>query len=307
MPIMGRLRREQGGAGPTSLSAVTAGQSGHAGLSKAHTLAQTRPPPALTSPLPSRYTDLTGRPRGRPPSLSARSDGVSLDCYVFFDVDDTLVQWNLTWQDAFVQVAREAGVECTAERAVKGLEEAFTGVYQECLRKHAPNGELREFWLEYDGRILAMLGVDHDLRHHAGRLWDLLQDPKATQLYPEVPETLRTLTDRGAKLGIVTGRPVAYPDLDRLGVAHYFAPVLDAFGTRSTKDEGVMFGLAVEAARGAGRPAWYVGDNYAMDVLGARAAGLRPILVDRHSTYPAPDCPRVTDLREIADLVRNGK
>jgi len=232
---------------------------------------------------------------------------VSLDCYVFFDVDDTLVQWKRTWQEAFVQVAREAGVASTTRQAAAALDSAFATVYHQCVRKHAPGGDLHSFWLDYDGQILALLGVNHDLDHYAGRVWDLLQDLDAIRLYPEVTEALDALTDRGAKLGIVTGRPVALPDLNRLGVGHYFAPVLDAFNTRSTKDEGLMFRLAAETAQGVRRPAWYVGDNYAMDVLGARAAGINPILVDRRLAYPDPDCPRVTDLRQVADIISNGE
>jgi FMN phosphatase YigB (HAD superfamily) len=229
-----------------------------------------------------------------------------LDCYVFFDVDDTLVQWNLTWQEAFAQVAREAGVECTTEQARRALDEAFTGVYKDVIRKHAPRGDVQGFWLEYNAQILVMLGVSHDLPHLTARVVELLSQPGCIQLFPEAHEALGALQDRGAKLGIVTGRPVAQDDLNRLGVAHYFTPVLDAFGTRSTKDEGVMFGLALEAAKEAGRPAWYVGDNYAMDVLGARAAGLRPILVDRQAAHPEPDCACVRDLREILPIIANG-
>jgi putative hydrolase of the HAD superfamily len=45
----------------------------------------------------------------------------------------------------------------------------------------------------------------------------------------------------------------------------------------------------------------YVGDEYVADVVGAREAGLTPVLVDRDDRLPAADCLRVRSLR---DLVR---
>ncbi|HUY62016.1 MAG TPA: HAD hydrolase-like protein, partial [Candidatus Dormibacteraeota bacterium] len=63
---------------------------------------------------------------------------------------------------------------------------------------------------------------------------------------------------------------------------------------------------------------WHVGDNYRTDVLGARAAGIRPVLLlrtgRRHALSnggggpagagPArPDCPTISDLRALVPLV----
>jgi len=44
----------------------------------------------------------------------------------------------------------------------------------------------------------------------------------------------------------------------------------------------------------------YAGDIYSIDVVGARAAGLRPVLVDEGGLYPDADCPRVRSLAELA-------
>ncbi|WP_323132320.1 HAD family hydrolase [Kineococcus indalonis] len=44
----------------------------------------------------------------------------------------------------------------------------------------------------------------------------------------------------------------------------------------------------------------HVGDEHAVDVLGARAAGLRAVHVDRTGTGPADEVARVGSLRELA-------
>jgi putative hydrolase of the HAD superfamily len=44
----------------------------------------------------------------------------------------------------------------------------------------------------------------------------------------------------------------------------------------------------------------YVGNEYLADVVGAREAGLTPVLIDRKNRLPAADCWRI---RELADLI----
>ncbi len=226
-----------------------------------------------------------------------------LDCYVFFDVDDTLVEWSVSWREVFARVAAEAGAETTAEQAEQALTTAFTTFYGDTIRRYARGGDLREFWVDYDGRILALLGVKGDLRRHAERVVDQLQRPENIRLYPEARETLERLAGAGARLGIVTGRPQAGPDLERLGVLHYFEPVIDAFGAAGIKAEGEMFARAARRAAECGCPAWHVGDHYDDDVRAASKAGLRPVLVDRRNAHPKADCPRITDLRQLLEIV----
>jgi putative hydrolase of the HAD superfamily len=225
--------------------------------------------------------------------------------YVFFDVDDTLIEWKTEWADAFVQVTREAGVNASVKRARQVLSGAFNGFYEECIRKHAGAGDVHEFWMDYDGQLLAALGVTKDLQRHTARVIELLSRPEAMRLYPEVPEVLNELRAAGARLGIVTGRPVAGPDLERLGIHDYFDLVVDAFAAGGSKSAGHMFFTAAEAAAAAGRTAWHVGDSYADDVQGAQAAGIRPILVDRRAAHAEVDCLRIADLRPLPEVILN--
>ncbi len=240
-------------------------------------------------------------------SLEWEYSQVTPRCYIFFDVDDTLVEWTVSWADAFVGAAREAGVEVAREASLAALDTAFSTFYDDYVREHAEAGDEMEFWRAYDGRILETLGVRAGLAEATRRVVRVLRDPGARRLYAEVPGALRALSEHGARLGIVSGRPRAGPDLAALGVLDYFAPVIDAFAARSAKTEGRMFHMAAEVAQAAGLPGWHVGDSYDGDVVGARAAGLRPILVDRTGAYPRADCPRVRDLREVLGIVREAE
>ena len=43
----------------------------------------------------------------------------------------------------------------------------------------------------------------------------------------------------------------------------------------------------------------YVGDNYFADVVGARRAGMTPILYDPRSIFEAPDCTVIKSFEEL--------
>lgn len=228
---------------------------------------------------------------------------MSPPCYVFFDVDDTLIEWTIRWPEAFAQAAGEVGVEISPDDSLAALNTGLSTFYNDLVRQHADDEDDRAFWLAYDGRLLETLGVKHDLRRATERVIELLTHPTSRRLFPDVPDVLDSLSQAGAKLGIVTGRPRAAPDLEALGVRSYFHPLIDAFSARSSKDEGHMFRLAAEAAAAHDAPAWHVGDSYQADVLGARAAGLRPVLLDRDGTCQDADCPRIESLSELPSML----
>lgn len=224
--------------------------------------------------------------------------------YVFFDVDDTLVEWTVRWEKVFAQAAREAGAEVSDQQAWDAINTAFSTFYDDYLKKHSEAGDEQEFWLDYNGRILETLGVRSEPGRAAARVTELLKKPDAIRLFPEVQEVLQTLSEKGARLGILTGRPRAAPDLEALGVGHYFGVVLDALSAGETKGMGsVMFGRAAGVAAAAGMTAWHIGDSYEHDVEAAQAAGLRAVLVDRDGRHEEADCPRIEDLRALPEMI----
>jgi putative hydrolase of the HAD superfamily len=106
-------------------------------------------------------------------------------------------------------------------------------------------------------------------RHH---LW--------RRVMPGMPETLRGLLARGYRVAAISnadGR--AESVLTSIGFAHEFEFVLDSHDLGVEKPDPRIF-LDVPPARCA-----YVGDVVAIDVEGARAAGLHPVLFDAYGSY----------------------
>ena len=70
------------------------------------------------------------------------------------------------------------------------------------------------------------------------------------------------------------------------------------------KPDPRIFYLALEAMDIASEDAWYVGDMPRIDVVGARAAGLRPFVMDPHGLHLDADYDRVESLTGLTRRVR---
>ena len=49
----------------------------------------------------------------------------------------------------------------------------------------------------------------------------------------------------------------------------------------------------------------YVGDNYFADVIGARNAGIHPVLLDTDGIFHQPDCPTIKSLAELREILEH--
>jgi putative hydrolase of the HAD superfamily len=95
--------------------------------------------------------------------------------------------------------------------------------------------------------------------------------------------------------------------LDRLDLSRYVQCVLDSFDFGVEKPDPRLFQLALERSGADAASTIHVGDLYQVDVVGARAAGLRGVLLDEHGLYEGADCPRVRSLSELVLRIQAGE
>lgn len=87
---------------------------------------------------------------------------------------------------------------------------------------------------------------------------------------------------------------------ERLGFTPFFEAVLDSRVEGVEKPDPAIFHRALARLGEEAGAALHVGDFYNVDVAGARAAGIRPVLVDEAGLYAGADCPRVRSLAELS-------
>jgi len=89
----------------------------------------------------------------------------------------------------------------------------------------------------------------------------------------------------------------------RLGLARFFDVIVDSTEVGIEKPDVRIFELALDQMNARAADAAYVGDVFKVDVVGARGAGMRAILIDPHDFHAERACERVTSLAELAALL----
>ena len=90
-----------------------------------------------------------------------------------------------------------------------------------------------------------------------------------------------------------------------LDLPRYFDCLIISAVTRHAKPDPGLYELALQRAEAIPDYAIHIGDSYIQDVLGARAVGITPILIDRLGKLRPQDmdCLVIHDLREVLDML----
>jgi putative hydrolase of the HAD superfamily len=163
-------------------------------------------------------------------------------------------------------------------------------------------GHEDQFWRDYFMTVIRSCGVPPErvedasrtLRrlHHEDHLWTWIQEG--------APEALRRVSEMGYRLGIVSnadGRVEAL--LQRLGLAELVEFVIDSHAVGVSKPDPRIFRMGAERLGLAPERVLYVGDLYAIDVIGSRAAGLQPLLLDPFDRLGQWDVERIASVAEL--------
>ena len=107
--------------------------------------------------------------------------------------------------------------------------------------------------------------------------------------FAETVAVLEALRARGHRLAVVSNWDVSLREvLDRTGLTRFFDAIVISAELGAAKPSARPFAAALAALDAPADGAVHVGDTYAEDVLGARAAGVTPVLVVRDGG-PRPD------------------
>lgn len=135
--------------------------------------------------------------------------------------------------------------------------------------------------------------------HAALNLWETVP--------PDVAPALDRLRQLGLRIAVISNaNGTLRRTLDRVDLAARVDAVLDSCEEGVEKPDPRLFQLGLERIGGRAETTLHVGDIYHIDVVGARSAGLRAVLLDPLALYEGYDCPRVPSLDALADGLANG-
>lgn len=158
-----------------------------------------------------------------------------------------------------------------------------------------------EVWRDYFLQIFSGVGVPRGAwaaagdavkaEHARAHLWSHVE--------PGTRAALATLRDRGYRLAVISNADGRVPGLlADVGLAPYFEFIIDSREVGVSKPDPRIFRMGTERMGVAPGRCLYVGDLYAVDVLGARAAGLNGLLVDPFDHFDV-DAPRVPSVEHL--------
>lgn len=228
---------------------------------------------------------------------------------VFFDFYGTLVRFHPPREWIQTQAARAFGLELHREGLAFGYAEADEFMTRENAQGHVGNrtpAERAAFFARYEQLILrAAIGKEVALEL-AGQVWErVFVTPSEMGAFPDVLPTLQVLKRRALLLGVISNAPRdLLPDCRRIGIDSYLSVIMTSKVAGAEKPSARIFLAALAAAHVDAAEAVMVGDQYEGDILGARAAQVRAILIDRDGSYERyRDVERLAVLTELPALL----
>ena len=150
-----------------------------------------------------------------------------------------------------------------------------------------------------DAASAAALALLHEY-HQRSNLWEYIPD--------DVLPALRGLKALGVQLAVVSNaNGTIQQAAERLGLTECVGCVLDSAIEGVEKPDPRFFEIALRRSGADRTSTIHVGDIYEVDVVGARSAGITPVLLDAADLYRDADCLRVRSLRELVALVAQSR
>lgn len=203
---------------------------------------------------------------------------------VLFDMGKTLIEYDYgSPGEVFQRILASLGIS----RPLQEIKNAYLNAEKEArdLDMRSSFGKIRreEYWHKWDSLILKNLGMTNveELAEIVQSKWF---DFMGSKPYPEVMEVLSKLKKRGMKVGLISAGYAA--EIDHiLGKANLekknFDIIVGVDTIKKTKPSPDVFRHALCKLNVKPEEALFVGDHIDMDYNGARAAGIRALLIER--------------------------
>ena len=218
---------------------------------------------------------------------------------ICFDLDDT--SWDM---------------RPVIPRAERLLYEWFAANYPRVVSIYTPDGiralrlaaseqwpELRHDLTELRVRILRQIAVaaGYDETMVTGAFDVFIQARNDVAVYPDVVPVLTRLADTHRLFALSNGNA----DLEKIGIAEYFAGIFSARDMGVAKPDGRFFVEAAARCELNMDEILHVGDHPENDIVTAQKMGMSAVWVNRlDAHWPKPDCSPDYEISDLNGLVR---
>jgi putative hydrolase of the HAD superfamily len=231
---------------------------------------------------------------------------------IFFDAGFTLLHPYPSTAEVCRQVCKQLGLHIHLDDMKQRMSDADDYYYRYMrLNRHTWSSEasIAEFWIGYYMNLLRPFIEEQDeprLYQLALAINEEFDKHTSWQTYPDVLPTLEALRRKNYTLGVISDWSISLSSiLRKLHLTPYFDCLLVSAMTRYAKPSPMLYEQALQRINAIPDYTLHIGDSYIYDVLGARAVGMTPILIDRSGKLQeeSVDCLLIRKLTDILDLL----
>src|SRR5487761_213996 len=234
---------------------------------------------------------------------------------VFFDAAGTLFDARRPVGESYAALARDFGAQAGGREVSAAFRKVFAQAPGLSFGPHhlpAPLLELeRQWWRERVIETFAGLAQFTDFEAYFDALFAYFADYRNWIVHEGALEPLRGLREQGLDLGVVSNFDSRlFGILEGLGLAEYFHSMTISSATGAAKPDPGVFRAALAVHQAGPDQAIHVGDSPALDIVGAKAAGLEAILFAPQASHTAARLAQyqadaqVRSLLEVVDYIR---
>jgi putative hydrolase of the HAD superfamily len=221
---------------------------------------------------------------------------------IVFDAVGTLIEPNPPVADVYAEATRRQGVELDRALVKARFHQYFRNDEVDEMRGPMVTDEATEFrrWRRIVSNVIPE--VPNPDRAFF-ELWDHFSRPEAWRTFPDVAPALAFLTARNVPIRIASNFDARLRAVVRglTELANCAANLVISSEVGFRKPHTAFYQATCTSLRLPPERVLFVGDDLENDVVGARRAGLRGVLLDRHRLRPEEE-PSVPDLAALIGL-----
>ena len=230
---------------------------------------------------------------------------------LLFDLDGTLIHNHPSSLDVLFTILDQHKIPLKHAAYRKALHFIFQywanyeNILEQDLEMYGDFTE--EFWLHYMKRKMWAVGLNekqtNELAEQVKFNFDAMYQPE-TLVNEDVKPTLKALRSKGYKMGLVSNRSSPIEDeIRELGFDTYLDFYFASGEIQIWKPDPGIFEHALFLAESTPETTAYIGDNFYTDIVGARNAGLYPILYDPRNIFPDAGCQVITNISDLVSRI----
>jgi putative hydrolase of the HAD superfamily len=227
---------------------------------------------------------------------------------VFFDLYQTLVHYQPTQEELQAQALNGMGFKTTAAALARTILTANEFIYIEMAKRplsKRSQKEIAELYMEYQRIVLKGAGINTDEKTVLKLLAVMQKTQLDIVLFDDTMLTLTELKKRGLTTGLISNIEKNMSEtIEKLGIASKLDVVVTSLEAGAPKPQPEIFRYAMQKGNVRPDESIFVGDQYQVDMVGAKSAGMKAILLDRTGYYAKKlDTPKIKNLREIVNFL----